>query len=576
MNRELAQTFAKGNSAIGGAAAVLILGITSLISLAFPTGALAAAPTPEWSLQTMSTSPSPRDGASMAYDPAIGKIVLFGGNVESGYSNETFTYNGSTWEEQTISTSPSAREGAAIAYDPATGKLVLFGGKTASGYSNETWTYNGSTWEKQSISGSPSGRIGASMAYDSATGTILLFGGYTESGFNNETFTYNGSTWERLSVSGSPSAREFAAMAYDPATGKMVLFGGETGSGFNNETYLLTSFVKSAPTLTTSASAAIRLGAKVKDEATLAGGEGPTGSIVFRLYGPEDEACTGTPAYTSSPVAVAGDGTYVSPEYTPPAPGTYRWIATYSGDANNSEVAGTCNAAGESVSVGRDSQTISFEALASHALSEASVALGASASSHLEVSFKSLTPATCSVSGATAHLIAAGTCTIEATQAGNADYEAAVPVQRSFQIVVATTTTTHTTTTLLCPKLAVTLASFKPKRPPLFAGKHRLLGLRLLVGLSAPATLKITPELRFHLRGKVRSRALRALSISVKRARKLRIALPRALGARLRFREAVRVSLQLSALPEGTGGCAAQTFELQLKTTVRSLLVPRR
>ncbi|HLI33045.1 MAG TPA: kelch repeat-containing protein [Solirubrobacteraceae bacterium] len=450
----------------------------------------------------------------------------------------------------------------------------------------------------QTLSTSPSERESASMAYDPATGKMVLFGGYTGTSESNETWTYNGSTWEQQTITTSPSGRVSASMAYDPAAGEMVLFGGRAEISESNETYLLAPFVKSAPTLATSAPAAIRLGAKVKDEATLAGGEAPTGSIVFRLYGPEDEACTGAPAYTSPPVAVTGDGAYSSPEYAPSAPGAYRWIATYSGDANNSEVAGACNATGESVSVGKDSQTISFEALANHTLSEASVALSASASSHLEVSFKSLTPATCSVSGAIARLIAPGTCTIEATQAGNADYEAAPSIQRSFQIEATTTstttttsssssitsqtttstttTTTHATTTPLCPKLAVKIAGITPKRSPLFVGKRHLLGLRLLVGLSAPATLRITPELRFHLRGKARGRALRALSVSVRRARRLRIALPRALAARLRIGEALRVSLRVSAVPEAAGGCSPQVTELQLKATVRSLLVPRR
>ena len=33
--------------------------------------------------------------------------------------------------------------------------------------------------------------------------------------------------------------------------------------------------------------------------------------------------------------------------FTPTLAGTYRWIASYSGDANNAPVAGKCNDAGE-------------------------------------------------------------------------------------------------------------------------------------------------------------------------------------------------------------------------------------
>ena len=51
-------------------------------------------------------------------------------------------------------------------------------------------------------------------------------------------------------------------------------------------------------------------------------------------------------------VTVAGNGSYGStPAFTPTAAGTYRWIANYSGDANNNATANGCNAANENVVV---------------------------------------------------------------------------------------------------------------------------------------------------------------------------------------------------------------------------------
>lgn len=61
----------------------------------------------------------------------------------------------------------------------------------------------------------------------------------------------------------------------------------------------------------------------------------------------------------------------------------------------------------------------------------------ATANSTLLVSFSSLTPAVCTATGprgATITLVAAGTCTLEATQAGDASWLAAAPVQRSFAV----------------------------------------------------------------------------------------------------------------------------------------------
>ena len=50
-------------------------------------------------------------------------------------------------------------------------------------------------------------------------------------------------------------------------------------------------------------------------------------------------------------VAVSGNGNYFSGSFTPTIAGTYRWIADYSGDANNPSVTNACNALNENVVV---------------------------------------------------------------------------------------------------------------------------------------------------------------------------------------------------------------------------------
>ena len=82
-------------------------------------------------------------------------------------------------------------------------------------------------------------------------------------------------------------------------------------------------------------------------------------------------------------------------------------------------------------------QTISFGPLSNMALGSAPFTVSATASSGLAVSFASTTPSVCTLSGATVTLIGVGTCTIEATQAGDANYAAATPVDQSFQVTAA-------------------------------------------------------------------------------------------------------------------------------------------
>ncbi|MCA1683596.1 MAG: hypothetical protein LC708_00470, partial [Actinobacteria bacterium] len=89
------------------------------------------------------------------------------------------------------------------------------------------------------------------------------------------------------------------------------------------------------PIITTTVSApTVALGSPFHDTATLAGGNSPTGTITFNLYGPNDPTCTGAVAFTAT-VPVVGNGSYQSGDFTPSAPGVYRFRASYSGDVNN-------------------------------------------------------------------------------------------------------------------------------------------------------------------------------------------------------------------------------------------------
>src|SRR5208282_5503882 len=72
------------------------------------------------------------------------------------------------------------------------------------------------------------------------------------------------------------------------------------------------------------------------------------------------------------------------------------------------------------------------------------LALSATASSGLAVTFTSTTTGVCTVSGTTATFIATGTCTIEATQTGNGGFAPATPVSRSLNVNKGAQTITFT------------------------------------------------------------------------------------------------------------------------------------
>ncbi|MEM1332122.1 MAG: LPXTG cell wall anchor domain-containing protein [Actinomycetota bacterium] len=125
------------------------------------------------------------------------------------------------------------------------------------------------------------------------------------------------------------------------------------------------------PELATQASPAIVLGGgTISDTAFVSSrvNPGTTGTVTFRLYGPDDATCDGGAIFEST-VNISNTQTQVTSEaFTPTEIGTYRWIASYSGDRNNNAVAGACNDANESVVVDRGVSALSTVASADQLL----------------------------------------------------------------------------------------------------------------------------------------------------------------------------------------------------------------
>lgn len=95
----------------------------------------------------------------------------------------------------------------------------------------------------------------------------------------------------------------------------------------------------------------------------------------------------------------------------------------------------------QSFLVTKNDQTITFTSTApGSATVGGTYNVTATASSGLTVAFSSATPSVCTVSGSTASFVAAGTCTINANQAGNAGFNPAPQVQQSFTVASASDT----------------------------------------------------------------------------------------------------------------------------------------
>ncbi len=191
-------------------------------------------------LQPVASLP-PLGEASMAYDPSLGRVVLFGGHQNGRFENGTWAYDFATnrWLELKPANPPSARELACMVYDEASGRLLLFGGMRPSDDPanpvmvelDDTWAYDsrGNSWTELDPVGTPPGRWGAAIGYDRVSDTVIMFGGVkAQGGFYGDTWAYDPetNTWTELNAVGRPPARVGAFVFYDQDSGGMVLGGG--------------------------------------------------------------------------------------------------------------------------------------------------------------------------------------------------------------------------------------------------------------------------------------------------------------------------------------------------------------
>ena len=146
------------------------------------------------------------------------------------------------------------------------------------------------------------------------------------------------------------------------------------------------------------------------------------------VYDGSTHACTAAATGVSNAVVSGALGLTYNGGTAPSSGGTYAVSASFtSGDPNYSDGAGA-----GSITIAQAGQTITFAALATKTFGDPDFTVSATASSSLAVSFSA--SGNCSLTGGTVHLTGAGSCTVTASQAGNANYNPAASVPRSFTI----------------------------------------------------------------------------------------------------------------------------------------------
>jgi hypothetical protein len=188
-------------------------------------------------------APLPSSEPTLVADPLLGGLVEFGGYDQLGPGgyiawNQTWLFRGGEWTNLTLPLAPNARDGAAGAFDPALGGVVIYGGQDE-GVANEclmndTWVLAGTPqdvrWVRLAPSGAPPLLDSAGAVYDPVGGAFVLFGGTGSSAgmcASSQDMTWYGSTWTLTGGAAPPatgpcSATVAAENAQDDAIGSAI------------------------------------------------------------------------------------------------------------------------------------------------------------------------------------------------------------------------------------------------------------------------------------------------------------------------------------------------------------------
>ena len=210
-----------------------------------------------------------------------------------------------------------------------------------------------------------------------------------------------------------------------------------TGLSINSTSGLISGTPTVAGTYTVSISATNITGTDTKSlELTIGKGNQTItfGTLANKTYGDASFTLNGTATsgltvtYSSSNTSVA---TISGATVTVVGAGSTTITASQVGDDNYN----TASTVDQVLVINKANQTISFSALSPKNDVDGSFTLGATASSGLDISYTSSNTAVVTISGNTVTIVAPGTSTITASQAGNDNYNAAISVDQEQTII---------------------------------------------------------------------------------------------------------------------------------------------
>lgn len=163
-------------------------------------------------LTNLSSAPPARYAAAMAFDHADNFLVLFGGcGAQVCPRNDTWQFLAGGWKNVTAlaGSAPSPRFGASFAFDAGDNYGLLFGGCGRVCPLGDTYEFSRGRWVALAPAVNPPARSFAALTYASVTNETYLFGGNAGAAGLNDTWRFTAGRWSDVTASlgAAPSLR---------------------------------------------------------------------------------------------------------------------------------------------------------------------------------------------------------------------------------------------------------------------------------------------------------------------------------------------------------------------------------
>lgn len=190
----------------------------------------------DWTQQSPAHNPTARYDAYMCWDPVNNYILMYGGAGTLGgtLNAETWKWSAGDWTQLFPTASPPKRQagGKNIAYDPAVGKLILHGGADGGTQYHTTYRWDATTWT-QIASSDPVG-MGPfqSMHYCLSANRVVAKG----DGRTTPSSLWDGTSWTNQTAAHGTDAAT-AAMCEGLVAGSIIVFMGQLSASWTNHTW---------------------------------------------------------------------------------------------------------------------------------------------------------------------------------------------------------------------------------------------------------------------------------------------------------------------------------------------------